>query len=103
MPPTKPGAKNCDDIKLLFAALSMTATLGLWNVFAANNQQTVVQATEIQPVALSASQPQPAMPGKILLGGQAPSQNIVTVQNNTGRASSNKARHPAPVATTRSS
>jgi hypothetical protein len=107
MPP-KSGTKSWEDVKLIFAALSITATLGLWNVFAANNEKPTVQAAVSQPTL--APVVQPAFHGKILLGGRPPSQTVVVVQNNskhTGSGSSSnnnvQAQAPAPVTNTSSS
>lgn len=98
--PAKPGSKNSDDLKMLMAALAVTTTLGLWNLFATNDKPVVTEIAADQPTLPPieiASPTQPSFRGKILLGGQAPSQPIIVVQR------PRNPQQPAPVTRTRSS
>lgn len=115
---TKPGPKNWDDIKMMLTTISITATLGFWNVFAAANEQNIVAKEVEQPasptpgvtqtlVAASAS-PTPVFTGKILLGGKAPSPVVIAVQQKAaakkGQQPQQQAQQqPAPVTQTQSS
>jgi len=71
----KPGPKNWDDIKMMLTAISITATLGFWNMFAAANEQNMaakkveLPASPMPDVAqvLIAASPTPVFTGKILL------------------------------------
>ena len=99
--PAKPGSKNWDDIKMLMAALAVTTTLGLWNLFANMDTPTATETTIDQqtlPPTQVASPTLPGFRGKILLGGQAPSQQIILVQRPRSQNS-----QPSPVTQTRSS
>lgn len=111
---TKPGPKNWDDIKMLFTTISITATLGFWNVFAATNEQNLVAKEVEQPVspaldvapgvaALVTASPTPVFTGKILLGGKAPSQVVITVQEKVARNNQQPQQQPDPVTQTQSS
>ena len=78
--------KNWDDVKMVISALSVTATLAMWNIFAANtpkeNTQVVELLPEPEPVVViepTAIPTQPAFTGKILLGGEAPKPRVVVV------------------------
>ena len=71
---------------MVISALSVTATLAMWNIFAATNDQAekkqVVEAPP-EPTAVVEALPtptQPAFTGKILLGGEAPKPRVVVVQ-----------------------
>lgn len=98
--PAKPGSKNSDDLKMLMAALAVATTLGLWNLFATNDKllltETVSSQPTLPPIEI-ASPTQPSFQGKILLGGQAPSQQIIMVRR------PHNPQQPAPVTRTRSS
>jgi hypothetical protein len=101
--PAKHGSKNRGDIKMLMAALAITTTLGLWNLFANLDKPTTTQKTislQTPPPTVIASPTQPAFRGKILFGGQAPSQKIIVVQR---PKNSQRPQQPAPVTKTRSS
>jgi hypothetical protein len=103
--PAKPGSKNRDDIKMLMAALAITTTLGLWNLFARVDQPATTQKTadlQTAPPIPVAIQTQPPFHGKILLGGQAPSQQTIVVQRPRSNNSGNS-QLPAPITKTRSS
>ena len=101
--PVKPGSKNRDDIKMLMAALAVTTTLGLWNLFASLDTPATTQNTASLPSIppVEAGNPtQQTFQGRILLGGQAPSQQVIVVQRpNNPR----NAQRPSPVTQTRSS
>jgi hypothetical protein len=99
--PSKPGSKKSDDIKILMAALAITTTLGLWNLFATIDKPTTAEkAPSVQsPPTEVASPTQPAFQGKILLGGQAPVQQTIVVQGPRLRNS----QQPAPITQTKSS
>jgi hypothetical protein len=102
--PARPGSKNWNDLKMLMAALTVATTLGLWNVFAQidkqNTAQEVIELQESAPADVD-NNAQPAFYGKILLGGQAPNQQVITVRTRSNR--SGNAQQPAPVTQTRSS
>jgi hypothetical protein len=103
--PAKPGSKNSDDLKMVMAALAVATTLGLWNLFATNDKKILTETTVNQqtpPPIETTSPTQPAFRGKILLGGQAPSQQIIVVQRPRTNNSQNS-QQPAPVTQTRSS
>lgn len=78
--------KNWDDVKMVISALSVTATLAMWNIFAATNDQAekkqVVEAPPEPTVVVEVlpTPTQPAFTGKILLGGEAPKPRIIVVQ-----------------------
>ena len=83
--PGKSKTNNWNDIKMIITAVSVTLTLGLWNVFAATaSRDKVAQAASLsaQPVAMVepvAVQPVPMFEfiGKILLGGVAPQPRVI--------------------------
>ncbi|MCG2784487.1 MAG: hypothetical protein L6461_05230 [Anaerolineae bacterium] len=112
----KPGPKNWDDIKMMLTTISITATLGFWNVFAAANEQNIVAKEVEQPAspapgviqALVAASPTPVFTGKILLGGKAPSQVVIAVQQkaaakNNQQPQQQAQQQPVPVTQTQSS
>ena len=78
--PAKPNAKNWNDIKMVITAISVTATLGFWNLFAVNNPKTNTGQDALEPEIQQSNfgttrhiqVPTPVFTGKILLGGQAP-------------------------------
>ena len=81
--------KNWDDAKMVISALSVTATLAMWNIFAANNKSEHTQVVEIPPEPVVFIEPtpvaaQPPFTGKILLGGEAPKPRVVVVQAKSG-------------------
>lgn len=102
--PTKPGSKNWDDLKMVMATLAAATTLGLWNLFATIDKTTTIQEIVSLPAqpAVVAAPTQPTFYGKILLGGQAPGQQIIVVQSSRSKNSQNS-QQPAPVTQTRSS
>ena len=106
---TKPGSKNWDDIKMMLTLISVTATLGLWNVFASSNKENSVVKELEQPASpgitqtLFAASPTPVFTGKILLGGKAPSPVVVTVQEKVSRNNQQAQQQPVPVTQTQSS
>jgi hypothetical protein len=101
---TKPVSKSWDDIKMLMAALAVATTLGLWNLLSIMDQQNTAQKTSngqnAVPIVVE-NTTQPVFQGKILLGGQPPSQNVVIVRTRPGQ--SQNGQQPAPVTQTRSS
>ena len=99
--PAKPGSKNWDDIKMVMVALAAATTLGLWNLLATIDKSNKMQETVSlpTPTTVVANPAQPTFQGKILLGGQAPSQQIIVVQSSRSKNS----QQPAPVTQTRSS
>lgn len=111
----KPGPKNWDDIKMMLTALSVTATLGFWNVFAAANEQNIVAKEAEQPIsatpevaqAFVTASPTPVFTGKILLGGKAPSQVVIAVQQKAAKRNQQPQQQPqqqpVPVTQTQSS
>jgi hypothetical protein len=101
--PAKPGSKNRNDIKMLMAALAVTTTLGLWNLFATLDKPATAQKTASLPSippAVVANPAQQTFRGRILLGGQAPSQQVIVVQR---PKNSRNSQPPSPVTQTRSS
>jgi hypothetical protein len=103
--PAKPASKNRDDLKMLMAALAVTTTLGLWNLFATLEKPALTPKTvslQSVPPAEAASPAQQTFQGKILLGGQAPSQQVIMVQSPRSKNPQGSQR-PAPVTKTRSS
>ena len=79
----KPNARRWADVQIIIAAISMTVTLALWNLFSAAARAGEVaaasgdgnQATpppEVDPTALPTLPPTPMQPVRILLGGSAP-------------------------------
>lgn len=102
--PARPGSKNWKDIKMLTAALAAATTLGLWNLFATVDQlNTTQEVASLQtPPRTVVENPAPlSLRGKILLGGQAPSQTIVVQRTQSKHSQS--VQQPAPVTQTRSS
>jgi hypothetical protein len=114
----KPGPKNWDDIKMMLTTISITATLGFWNVFAAANEQNIVAKEVEQPASPTpgvtqvfvAASPTPVFTGKILLGGKAPSQVVIAVQqkaaakkNQQPQQQPQQQQQPDPVTQTQSS
>ena len=100
--PAKPGSGNLVDIKMLMAALAISTTLGLWNLFATTDKPVTTQTTvdlQTSPAAAIESPVQPVFRGKILFGGQPPSQQTILVQ----RPRPKNSQQPAPVTRTRSS
>ena len=96
--PTKPGSRNWDDLKMLTATLAVATTLGLWNLFATVNKQSTSQkvaGVQNSVPSIVANTAQPALYGKVLLGGQAPSQTVIFLRS--------RSNQPAPVTQTRSS
>jgi hypothetical protein len=103
--PAKPGSKNWGDIKMVMAALAAATTLGLWNLFATIDKTNATPHTvslQNPPPAVAANPTQPTFSGKILLGGQAPSQQTIVVQGSRSKNSQNS-QQPVPVTRTRSS
>lgn len=90
----KPKTKSWLEIQTAIAAISMTATLGLWNMFAAPDQAKAAEAAKLAPTATPEPtptevveeevEPTPAsmslVPVKIIFGGEAPQQQVVQVQ-----------------------
>lgn len=109
--PAKPNPKNWNDIQMALAAISITATIGLWNTFATPAKIETAQNLAAPAAAISAS-PAPALPPnvKVYFGGSAPqarqvaqaAQQPTTKQQKQGRQN-NSGSAPAPVAQTRSS
>jgi hypothetical protein len=80
----KPASRNWKDIQMVMAAMTMTLTLGLWNVFARQDlakagengsQPGLTPAAEVPPAVMAS--PTAAGPIKILLGGQAPQTKVI--------------------------
>lgn len=115
---TKP-QKSWGEIQLAIAAMAMTGTLALWNVFATpDSRQVVAQtgdtATPPPDVPTQEASPSPRfIPLKIIFGGTPPKQKAVfqsyAPQSSTskrkggGSASSGASSAPAPAASTGSS
>lgn len=107
----KPGSKNWDDVKMVLTTLSVTATLGLWNVIA-SPAENKVSAKEIDPTAapspvatqiVAVPSPTPVFTGKILLGGQAPVPVVIAVPEKVVKNNQPAKSKPDPVAQTHSS
>jgi hypothetical protein len=102
--PGKTKSNTWDDVKMLVAAVSVTLTIGLWNVFAAAaNREAVAHNANVplQPTANVAPfvrqvEPAPGLTGKILLGGVAPQPRVVVRSGGGGGGG-------GPVTQTRSS
>jgi hypothetical protein len=107
---SKPGARNWNDVQLVLAALAMTLTLGLWNLFAGPDSAEARKTAEQQPPMSPITEepisvdgtPTPLPPIKILLGGVAPQLQVVQ-QPSARRASRSNGGGGGPVTTTRSS
>ena len=93
----KPGARGWNDVQLVLAAMAMTLTLGLWNIFAepdlAHAKESAKQQPPTPPPATElptvAGTPTALPPIKILLGGVAPELQVVQQQpsaRRTGRS-----------------
>ena len=106
--------KSWGEIQLAIAAIAMTVTLALWNVFATPTKPVVAQAgnTETPPpptdAPTQAASPTPGtLPVKIIFGGAPPQQRVIV----QGAAPQAKPKHkgggagpaPAPTANTGSS
>ena len=89
--PNKPQGKSWSEIQLAITAISITATLGLWNLFSTPNKTVAAQVappdpTPTEPPApTEAAQPTAAAtalslrPVKIIFGGKAPQQQVIQV------------------------
>lgn len=104
----KPAARNWNDVQLVLAALAMTLTLGLWNIFAGPDLVEAKKAAEKQPPMPPAAEgssptasPITLPPIKMLLGGVAPQVQIV--QQPGARRASRNGGSSAPAPSTRSS
>lgn len=81
--PKKSDSKNWFDVKVLIAAVSITSTLALWNLFAAKPIQTSgtsVAEVPAPPAAATGSvlaQSELGFFGKLLLGGAAPQTRVI--------------------------
>lgn len=91
--PKKTTSKSWLDVKMLIAAVSITSTLALWNLFAAKAVQTSDTLTSEVPAPPSVatdtviSQGELGFFGKILLGGAAPQPQVITRSGGGGRGS----------------
>ena len=89
--PKKSDPKNWFDVKVLIAAVSITSTLALWNLFAAKPVQTsgtnIAEVPAPPPAANDSilTQGELGFFGKILLGGTAPQTRVIT-RSGGGRA-----------------
>ena len=106
----KPASRNWNDVQIALVAMSMAATLGLWNLFAepdlakANEsaREPVVTPPPAEiPVAVAGT-PTALPPTKILLGGVAPETVVVVQAPSSGRSNRNRGGG-GTVTTTRSS
>jgi len=107
----KAGAKNWDDVKMVLTTISITATIGLWNVFAAPNEK-VVMAKASEPTSTPIPTATQMMPtptptevftGKILLGGKAPVPVVIAVEEKVVKNNQRSQPKPDPVGQTHSS
>jgi hypothetical protein len=87
----KPGARNWNDVQMVIAVISMTLTLGFWNLFAGPDRVTAEkrakEAAAVMPAAESPSvvvAPTPMGNGTIYLGGSAPQSVIVQSRGGGG-------------------
>lgn len=104
---SKPASRSWTDVQIALVAMSMAATLGLWNLFAGPDlakaresaQEPVITPPAEIPVV--AGTPTALPPAKILLGGVAP-ETVVVVQPPARRNRSNGGGG-GTVTTTRSS
>jgi type II secretory pathway pseudopilin PulG len=84
--PAKPKRNNWDDVKILIAAVSVTATLGLWNVFAATDRQNAIAKAVNEAVnqanqqAQTVQQQQPAQNAPAATTANTPQQPQQTQQ-----------------------
>jgi hypothetical protein len=79
--------KSWTDVQMTIAALAITATLGMWNLFSVPQKQPVAQTTDTatppppppptEAVAATATQLPQFVPVKIIFGGTAPQQKVV--------------------------
>lgn len=103
------GSRNWNDVQLVLAALAMTLTLGLWNIFAEPDLAHAKENLEQQPstppataIPSVAGTPTRLPPIKILLGGVAPQLKVVQ-QPSARRSGRSGGGGGGPVTTTRSS
>ncbi len=106
---SKPAARSWNDVQLVLAALAMTLTLGLWNLFAAPDLAEAKKTAEQQPPQPPATEqpslaatPTPLPPIKIMLGGVAPQLQVVQ-QPSARRSGRSGGGSSAPAPSTRSS
>jgi len=82
--------KTWADVQMTIAAISITATLGMWNLFSTPQKQQVTQITdastpppppspteEVAVVAAPVAQLPQFVPVKIIFGGIAPKQQVI--------------------------
>jgi hypothetical protein len=100
------GTSNWKDIQMVMAAMAMTITIGLWNIFAAGDLASAEEAQAVDipsptvPPPTAVLPPTPLPQVKIMLGGQAPQVKVIQQSSNTRR---NRDNGGGSVATTRSS
>src|SRR5512143_997904 len=85
----KPASRNWNDVQIALVAMSMAATLGLWNLFAEPDLVKARESAALEPVTpppaempvvpVTAGAPTALPSTKILLGGAAP-ETVVVVQ-----------------------
>jgi hypothetical protein len=119
----KPNSNKWSDIQLAIAAVSMTAVIAFWNMFAgpdrtkadekaAAEQQALLVPT-VNTISVEAPVPEVAMPPlgyTILFGGAAPQPQVIVVRqpngggnNNANSGGGNAAPASQPAASTSSS
>ena len=106
-----PGSRNWNDVQMVLAAMAMTLTVGLWNVFAAPDAALAKESAQepaapppTEPTATIPTSPTALPPVKIMLGGVEP-QTVIVQQaarrnNNNGGGGGGGG---GPVTSTRSS
>jgi hypothetical protein len=85
--------KSWVDVQMTIAAIAITATLGMWNLFSTPQKQQVTQVAdaatpppppppteEVAVVTAPATQLPQFVPVKIIFGGVAPQQQQIVVQ-----------------------
>jgi cytochrome oxidase assembly protein ShyY1 len=92
--------KSWTDAQMTIAAIAITATLGMWNLFSIPQKQQVMQATDTatppppppptEVVVTTATQLPQFVPVKIIFGGLAPKQQVIV------QASAQQPAHKKP-------
>lgn len=125
--PAKPNAKNWTDVQMAITTVAITASLGLWNIFATPAKKPTASLAEVKPtqpptqtplpLPTETALPQPTptaatlalRPVKIIFGGKAPKQQVIQIaappeqtaknnrRQNDTNNTDNSAQQPAPV------
>lgn len=117
----KPNSNKWSDVQLAIAAISMTAVVAFWNMFAGSDktnadekaaaEQQALLVPTLTPVIVATPMPEVTMPPvgyTILFGGAAPKPQVIVVRqpnggNNNSDGGGNSAPANQPAASTSSS